>query len=147
VVETELEELWLSSLGGLASVLLGLSSLLQSLGLLLSGLRGIFSEELEERGGFVLVASLGELVDGGGHLQSLEQDSLLSLDSDVLWPLNESSKVALWLDISSKTEVAWILLEKRSGTTRAGGCTSFGFNNLSSLLCFLHLNSTTKAIE
>jgi len=114
VVKTELKVLWLGTLGWLGTVLLGLSSFLQSLCLLLSGLWGIFLEELHERGSFVLVTSLGELVDGGGDLQSLEKNSLLSLDSDVLWPLDESSEVALWLNISSKTEVSGVLLEKRT---------------------------------
>jgi hypothetical protein len=42
----------------------------------------------------------------------------LSLDADVLWPLHETSKVALWLDVSSKTEVSWVLLEETSRTGR-----------------------------
>ena len=65
---------------------------------------------------FVLVDGFSELVDGWWDLESLEKDSLLSLDTDVLWPLDETSKVALWLDVSSKTEVAWVLLEKTSST-------------------------------
>ena len=68
----------------------------------------------------VLLEGLGELVDGGGDLQSLHQNSLLSLNSDVSWPLDETSKVALGLDVSTESEVASVLLEQRSGT----GCTS-----------------------
>ena len=66
---------------------------------------------------FILFNSLGELVDGWGNLESLHEDSLLSLDTYILWPFDETSKVALWLNISSKTEVAWLLLEERSGTS------------------------------
>ena len=87
---------------------------------------------------FVLVDSLSELVDCWGDLQSLEKHSLLSLDTHVLWPLDEASKVALWLDVTSETEVSWALLEERArarGRTSSG---SLGFNDLLSLN-FLHL--------
>ena len=86
----------------------------------------------------VLLEGLGELVDGGGHLQSLHEDSLLTLDTDVARPSDKAGKVALGLDISSKTEVASILLEER---TRAGAgttSTSLGLDDLLSL-SFLHL--------
>ena len=91
----------------------------------------------------VLLEGLGELVDGGGHLQSLHEDSLLTLDTDVARPSDKAGKVALGLDISSKTEVASILLEER---TRAGAGTtsaSLGLDDLLSL-SFLHLLGTTK---
>ena len=75
----------------------------------------------------VLVDSLGELVDYRGHL--------LSLDSNVLWPLHEAGQVALGLDVSTEAEVAGALLEQRTGT--AGG-SALGLNDLLSL-SFLHL--------
>ena len=62
----------------------------------------------------VLLECLGELVDGGGHLQSLHQNSLLSLDADVLWPFDEAGEVTLGLDVSAKSEILHILLEQRA---------------------------------
>ena len=38
----------------------------------------------------VLLESLGELVDGGGHLETLHEDALLSLNANVLGPLDEA---------------------------------------------------------
>jgi hypothetical protein len=55
---------------------------------------------------------LGELVEGWWCLKSQEQDSLLSLDSDVLWPLDESGKILGWLNVSTNSEVSWALLEE-----------------------------------
>ena len=54
------------------------------------------------------------MVDGGGHLQSLHQNSLLSLDADVLWPFDEAGEVTLGLDVSAKSEILHILLEQRA---------------------------------
>ena len=49
----------------------------------------------------VLLKGLGELVDLRRHLQSLHQNSLLSLDTNVARPFNEAGEVTLWLDVSS----------------------------------------------
>ena len=140
VVKTELKNVWLISTG--LSFLLG--SLLESFLLLLSGLWGILGEELEELGSLVLVNGLLELEKGSRGLQSHEQNSLLSLDSDVLWPLDESGEVLLWLDGSTDSEGSWALLEKRIslwGFTGSGTgndlllsdflrhCDFFNFNN------------------
>ena len=92
----------------------------------------------------VLLKSHRELVDGGGHLQSLHEDSLLSLDSDVARPFDEAGEVALGLDVSSKTEVASVLLEERSRSSASATGASLGLNDLLSL-SFLHINGTTKA--
>ena len=64
----------------------------------------------------VLVNSLGELVDGWWNLKSHEEDSLLSLDTDILRPFDESGEVAGRLDITTDTEVLGTLLEE--GSTR-----------------------------
>ena len=140
VVKTELKNVWLITTG--LSFLLG--SLLESFLLLLSGLWGILGEELEELGSLVLVNGLLELEKGSRGLQSHEQNSLLSLDSDVLWPLDESGEVLLWLDGSTDSEGSWALLEKRIslwGFTGSGTgndlllsdflrhCDFFNFNN------------------
>ena len=92
----------------------------------------------------VLLEGVSELVDGGGHLQSLHENSLLTLDANVARPSDEAGEVAFGLQISSKTEVASVLLEKRSGPSASTTSTSSGLNDLLSL-CFLHLNGTTKA--
>ena len=113
VVETELEVDWLlSDESVLLSALSGLSLGLKSGLLVLGGLWGVLGEELEELGGLVLVNGLGELVKSWWGLESHEEDSLLSLDSNVLWPFDESGKVSLWLDITTDSEVSWGLLEK-----------------------------------
>jgi len=134
VVETELEMKRLVALLGI----LGLSGSLQSGGLFLVGLRLVLGEQFKELAGLVLLEGLLELVDGGGHLQSLEQNSLLSLDTDVSGPLDESGEVTLGLDVTSDAEVAGVLLEKRTSTTGTG--TSLGLNDLLSFSSFLHHN-------
>lgn len=60
----------------------------------------------------VLIKSLAELVDGGGHLQPLHQNSLLSLDTNVARPFDKAGEVTLGLDVSSKSEIFGILLEE-----------------------------------
>jgi hypothetical protein len=84
----------------------------------------------------VLVDSLGELVDDGRDLESLHENTLLSLDSDVLGPLHEAGQVALGLDVATEAEVAGVLLEKRSGSSDGA---ALGLNDLLSL-SFLHLS-------
>jgi len=123
VVKTELEGDWLwSDEAVLLSALSGLSLGLESGLLVLGGLWGVLGEELEKLGGLVLVNSLGELVESWWGLESHEEDSLLSLDSHVLWPLDESGKILLWLDVTTDSEVSWGLLEK--GGSRVSGFAS-----------------------
>jgi hypothetical protein len=118
VVETELEEDWLWTDEVLfLSALSGFSFSLESGLLVLDGLWGILGQELEELGSLVLVNSLGELVESWWGLQSHEEDSLLSLDSDILWPFDESGKISLWLDITTDSEVSSGLLEKGVGSS------------------------------
>ena len=90
----------------------------------------------------VLVNSVGELVDGGGHLESLHEDSLLSLDSDVFWPFDETGEVSLWLNITSESEVSGSLLEEGAATNVSAGSwgTWLSLNDLLSLSCFLNLH-------
>jgi len=123
VVKTEFEGDWLwSDEAVLLSALSGLSLGLESGLLVLGGLWGVLSEELEKLGGLVLVNGLGELVESWWGLESHEEDSLLSLDSHVLWPLDESGKILLWLNITTDSEVSWGLLEK--GGSRVSGFAS-----------------------
>jgi len=134
VVETKLDVHGLVSLLFVSSF--GLS--LQSEGLFLVSLRLILSKQFKKLGSLVLLESIGELVDGGGHLQSLHQDSLLSLDSNVARPFDETGEVTFGLDISTKSEILSRFLEEgagASGTSRA----SLRLNDLLSL-SFLHHN-------
>lgn len=55
-----------------------------------------------------------ELRNGRGNLESLVQNTLLSLNADVLGPLHEPGQVSLWLDVTAQSEVAWVLLEQRA---------------------------------
>ena len=61
----------------------------------------------------VLIQGLSKLVDLRGDLESLEKDSLLSLESDVSWPSDESGEILLGLDISTNSEASGGRFEKR----------------------------------
>jgi hypothetical protein len=79
VVETALDHEWLLLVNGLL-LGLGLGFLDESLFLLLFVLRFVLLEEAGETLELVLGQSVGELVDDGRNLQSLEKDFLLSLE-------------------------------------------------------------------
>jgi hypothetical protein len=76
---------------------------------------GVLLGELEELGSRLLVQSLAELVDAWGNLESLLENGALALKLDVLWPSNESSQIALWLNILANAKVLASLLEERVG--------------------------------
>ena len=63
---------------------------------------------------------VSELGNGGWGLQSHEHNGFLSLDSDILWPSDESSHVFGWLDISSNSEVSSALGEEGSSSLGFG---------------------------
>jgi len=46
------------------------------------------------------------------NLESLEENSLLTLDSDILRPFDESSQISLRLDVPSDSKVSGILFEQ-----------------------------------
>ena len=71
----------------------------------------------------VPVDSLGELIKSRGDLQSLEKNSLLTLDANVFGPLDETSEISLWLDVSSDSKVTSILREQWALHLT---CSSFG---------------------
>lgn len=50
-----------------------------------------------------LVQGVAEDVDGGGHLQALEEDLLLALQADVVRPANEPGQVLLGLPPNKQT--------------------------------------------
>ena len=95
----------------------------------------------------VLFESCGELIDGGGHLQSLHQDSLLPLDSNVLRPFNETGEVSFWLNVTSESEIPNSLLEERTLSRTTSGSAAFRLDDLLSLSSFLNLYSTSESIE
>ena len=45
------------------------------------------------------VQSGGKLVDGSWHLETLQQDGLLSLQANILWPFDESGQIAFRLNV------------------------------------------------
>ncbi len=62
----------------------------------------------------VLINSVGELVESGRNLQSLEENSLLTLNSNVFGPLHKPSQVSLWLDAGTNPEATGVLAEQRT---------------------------------
>jgi len=76
----------------------------------------------------VFIQGLSKLVDLRRDLESLEKDSLLSLESDVSWPSDESGEILLGLDISTNSEASGGRFEKR---------VSLLLNLLGNLGCFL----------
>lgn len=109
VVQTELKNDWLVSL---LVFLLSLS--LESVLLLVFGLWLVLGKELHQLGELVLVEGVLELGNSWWHLQTLEKNSLLSLEADVLGPLDEAGHVLSWLDVTTDSEVTGTLLEKAS---------------------------------
>lgn len=72
-------------------------------------------------------------MDLGGNFKSLEEDSLLSLESDVSGPSDESGEVSLGLDITTDSEASGLSLEE-------GVLLLFSLLGLSNLLgSFRHL--------
>ena len=61
----------------------------------------------------VFIQGLSKLVDLRRDLESLEKDSLLSLESDVSRPSHKSGEILLGLDISTNSEASGSRLEKR----------------------------------
>jgi len=115
VVHTVFDVAWLwSDMVGFVTSLSGFSFDLESLLLLCSSLWSIFGEDLHKEGSLGSVKALREDVEWCWDLKSHHKDSLLSLDSNVLWPLDESGEILGWLDIGTDSEVSLILLEKRS---------------------------------
>lgn len=114
VVETILD-----SVGLLGNILLLLTlldggSLLEETLLLLGlGLRSVLVEELEGLGSSVAVEDVLELSESRGNLQAHLKDLLLSLEADILGPLDHARDISLRLDVLADAEVARSLLEKR----------------------------------
>lgn len=67
--------------------------------LLLLGLGTILVSKLEELSGSILVESVRKLGDRRRDFQALVEDDLLTLQANVLGPLDEASQIPLRLDI------------------------------------------------
>ena len=114
VVKTEFDVNWLwSNMVGLVSSLSGLGLRSESFLLLGLGLWRVLGEELDELVLQVGLDGVGEDVELWWGLESHEEHSLLSLDSDILWPLDKACQVALGLDVTAETIAPRGLLEKR----------------------------------
>jgi len=107
VVETELDVDGLGSL--LLVILLAFSFFVKSGFLVFFGLRTVLCQQFEELTCLILINCVLELMDSRGNLESLKKNSLLSLNSDILRPLHESSEVSLRLDVTSNSKVTSIL--------------------------------------
>jgi len=114
VVKSELKVDWLWSYMSLGVSILSCFGLrLKSLFFVLSSLWRVFREQFKKLTSLVLVDGLRKLVDAWWALKTLEKDSLLTLNTNVFWPLDEPGKVSSWLDVSTDSEVSWTLLEQR----------------------------------
>ena len=67
--------------------------------LLLLALRTVLVEKLEQLSSSVLVESVRELGDSRGDLETLVEDDLLALQTNVFRPLDESCQVGLGADV------------------------------------------------
>lgn len=85
--------------------LLGLSELDETFLLGLLVLRGILGQKLEEGKGLSAIKGLGELVDGGRHLETVIDDLLLALDTDVSRPADKARNISLVVNVVTNGEV------------------------------------------
>jgi len=99
MVETELDE------KRLVASCLSAGGLLETLLLFLAGLRRVFGEQLKKFAGLILLNGVRELSNCWWDLESLHEDSLLALNTDVLGPFDESREVSLGLDVATDSEV------------------------------------------
>lgn len=114
VVETVLDGVGLLGDILLLLALLDGGSLLEETLLLLGlGLRSVLVEELESLGGGVAVEDVLELGESRRNLQAHLKDLLLSLEADILGPLDHAGDISLGLDVLADTVAAGSLLEER----------------------------------
>jgi len=136
VVETEFKGDGLISLFILLILSLVSGSVSESVGFLLSGLRGILSQNFVELRSGGLVKGIEELSDGSGDLKSSEKNSLLSLNLNVSGPSNESSLDNSGSNGVSESVVSLLRLSER---VLLGQLLDLRLSENSSLLSFLDL--------
>jgi hypothetical protein len=83
----------------------------------------------------ILVSSEIELVDGSWDFQSLQENALLALQTNVFWPLDKASQITLRLNVISNSKISWsrskkwILALRQSLLLDLVGWRSLGFSN------------------
>merc|ERR1712066_431071 len=73
----------------------------------------VLSGEFKQLSSGLFVQSLSELIDGWGNLQTLLENSALTLEFDVFWPTNKTRKITFWLNVLTNTEIFGTFLKKR----------------------------------
>jgi hypothetical protein len=122
VVQTVLGEQRLLGIG-LSFPLSGSNSgLLETSCLLLLALRTILVQELEQLSSSVLVQCVGELGNSRGNLETLAEDDLLALETDVLGPFHEAGQISLGLDVLADTKIFCVSLKERVFLGLGGLC-------------------------
>ena len=107
-------------------------------------LRSLEAEEINKTTPtLVLVNGMGELSNGWGNLEALHKDGLLSLNADILGPLDETGEVSHRLDVTTDSEVAGVLGEEGALLVVLGG--TGADNDFLSLYSFLYLILNTKS--
>jgi len=72
----------------------------------------------------------------------------LTLDANVLWPLDEASEISLGLDVTADSKVMSILLKKRAlNSLGAGLGTTAGSNNLLANLLYLYHENDVRNLH
>merc|ERR1719443_1004525 len=125
MVDAHLHAHWL--LGGIpATSGGGLGSTLEALPFLGLCLRLEVVEETEELGRLTLVESVGELVDGRGDLDALEERHLAALKAHVLRPADKAGEIAvLGKHVSTNAECTLLRDDRRAGEINFGRGASF----------------------
>lgn len=126
VVKTILNNDGLLGGGSLFALGLGSGSSLQAILLLNLILGLVLGEETENLGSSVLIQSTLELVDGGGDLQALLQDSALALDANIQGPFDITSQVTARLDIIADRVVTGLLCEETGFSALLGSLLGLG---------------------
>lgn len=109
VVQAKFEDDWLFTF-----LVFLFSFSLEAVLLLLPGLWLVLGAQLHQLSKLVLIESAVELFKSWWHLQTLKKNSLLSLEANVLRPLDEAGEVLSWLDVTTDSKVAGALLEQTS---------------------------------
>jgi len=73
--------------------------------LLLTRLGAVFVHQAEKLSGGIFVEVIAELGNRWGDLQTLIEDDLLALKTDIFWPFDKSGQVASRLNVLTNTEV------------------------------------------
>jgi len=137
VVETEFQDS--RGLGvNVTTLRLGFSRVSETLFLLGASLRLQLLQEADESLELFLIDGVLELGNGRRNFQTLEQDTLLALNTDVLRPLGEAGQITLRLNITTDTERTSGLLEGVVlGHRLLGGATERGSRHFLLLGSFL----------